>query len=112
MPNITTNHAITHTNMPRRYQIDIAKLFYSYRDDLPEILEKKPLLKNTKSTLPVDIRHSKTFINKLLDNLIRNGCYSCTQATLRGELYKITTDCCLHSVKPEVNCRLLIFKFI
>ena len=26
----------------------IAKLFYSYRGDLPEILEKKTLLKNTK----------------------------------------------------------------
>ena len=69
--------------MPRRYQIYIAKLFYSYRGDLPKILEKKTLLKNTKSKLTVDMRHSKTF--KLLDNLIRNDCYSCTQATLRGE---------------------------
>ena len=57
-------------------------------------------------------RHSKTFM--LLENLIRNDCYvySYTQAKLRGQLYKIATDCCLHSVKPEVNCRLLIFKFI
>ena len=28
------------------------------------------------------MRHSKTF--KLLDNLIGNDCYSCTQATLLG----------------------------
>ena len=96
--------------MPRRYQIYLAKLFYSYRGDLPEILEKKTLLMKTKSTLPVDMRHSKTF--KLLDNLIRNFCYSCTQAKLREQLYKIATDCFLHSVKPEVNCRLLIFKYI
>ena len=38
---------------------------------------KKPLLKNTKSTLPVDMRHSIR---------LRNDCYSCTQASLRGEL--------------------------
>ena len=58
---------------------------------------------NTKSTLPFDMHHSKTF--KLLDNLIRNACYSCTQAKLREQLYEIATDCCLHSVKPEMNCR-------
>ena len=58
---------------------------------------------NTKSTLPFDMHHSKTF--KLFDNLIRNACYSCTQAKLREQLYEIATDCCLHSVKPEMNCR-------
>ena len=35
MLNITTDHAITYTNMLWRYQICIAKCLYSYGDDLP-----------------------------------------------------------------------------
>lgn len=42
-------------NMPWCYQICIAKCLYSYRDDMLENWAK-PLLKNAKSPLPVDVR--------------------------------------------------------
>ena len=50
MPNITTNHAITYTNILWRYQICIAKCLYSYRDDLPKNLFKITAEECKKST--------------------------------------------------------------
>ena len=47
-----------------RQQICIAKILFSYKDDLPEILNQ-PLPNDAKSPLPVDVRRSKTLLLKL-----------------------------------------------
>ena len=57
--------------------------FFTLTEAICRKFQKKRHCSRTQnSKLPVDMRHSKTF--KLLDNLIRNDCYSCTQATLLG----------------------------
>ena len=43
----------------------IAKCLYTYGDNMPENVGKKPLPKNAKHPLPVDVRHSKTPLLKL-----------------------------------------------
>ena len=43
----------------------IAKCLYTYRDNMPENVGKKPLPKNAKRSLSVDVRHSKTPLLKL-----------------------------------------------
>ena len=56
MPNITTDHAITYTKIPRRYRICVViGCLCSCRDDFPENLGKTTAQKNGKFSLPVDL---------------------------------------------------------